>query len=350
MPENPNISITDKNSGMDEKQAQTEESFSSSIKKEISDLRIKRGSDARALLSAFTLGIGSLKLVPEKRCWGVHYVIKSRDAVELAAKLASQHYGLESRLTEVRHDRLNANYHELMLFGDNIDRFMLDTGLMSLDENGEKQFAAEVPVGALKTETQQRMFIRGLFLACGMVSKPVKSYHAEFVIGNEALASAAAKLLSNHGIEPKLTKRKQNFVVYIKEGEKLEDLLAYIGASAAMMEVSNERIFKQANNEANRGVNCIMANAEKVAKTSRRQAEDIALVLETLGYDALPESLRVVAEARMNNYELSLTELADELSLGKSAVNYRLKKLQSLADDIRNGTPVSTDANKRGTK
>ena len=316
---------------------QNKESFSSSVKKELAELRIKRASDARALLSAFTLGIGSLKLVPEKRSWGVHYVIKSKEAVELAAKLASQYYGLECRLSEVRHERLNASYCELMVFGENTDRFMLETGIVSLDPDGERQFSPVIPEAAIKTETQQRMFLRGLFLACGMVSQPEKSYHAEFVVGSRALAEKAAQILASHGIEPKLTKRKQNTVVYIKDGEKLEDLLAYIGASGAMMEVSNERIVKQANNEANRSVNCITANIEKVTKTAQRQAEDIRLVLDTLGVDALPDSLRVVAEERMNNFELSLAELADELSIGKSAVNYRLKKLSELADEIRSG-------------
>lgn len=316
---------------------QNKESFSSSVKKELAELRIKRATDARALLSAFTLGIGSLKLVPEKRSWGVHYVIKSKEAVELAAKLASQYYGLECRLSEVRHERLNASYCELMVFGENTDRFMLETGIVSLDPDGERQFSPVIPEAAIKTETQQRMFLRGLFLACGMVSQPEKSYHAEFVVGSRALAEKAAQILASHGIEPKLTKRKQNTVVYIKDGEKLEDLLAYIGASGAMMEVSNERIVKQANNEANRSVNCITANIEKVTKTAQRQAEDIRLVLDTLGVDALPDSLRVVAEERMNNFELSLAELADELSLGKSAVNYRLKKLSELADEIRSG-------------
>lgn len=316
---------------------QNKESFSSSVKKELAELRIKRASDARALLSAFTLGIGSLKLVPEKRSWGVHYVIKSKEAVELAAKLASQYYGLECRLSEVRHERLNASYCELMVFGENTDRFMLETGIVSLNPDGERQFSPVIPEAAIKTETQQRMFLRGLFLACGMVSQPEKSYHAEFVVGSRALAEKAAQILASHGIEPKLTKRKQNTVVYIKDGEKLEDLLAYIGASGAMMEVSNERIVKQANNEANRSVNCITANIEKVTKTAQRQAEDIRLVLDTLGVDALPDSLRVVAEERMNNFELSLAELADELSLGKSAVNYRLKKLSELADGIRSG-------------
>ncbi|MBR6006122.1 MAG: DNA-binding protein WhiA [Clostridia bacterium] len=313
-------------------------SFSTEVKKELAELRIKRASDARALLSAFTLGIGSLKLVPERRSWGVHYVIKSKEAVELAAKLASQYYGLECRLTEVKHERLNASYCELMIFGEDIDRFLLETGIMSLDEDGEKQFVPVIPKAVLKTETQQKLFVRGLFLACGMVAQPEKSYHAEFVTGNEELASTVMKLLSAHGIATKRTRRKQSIVVYIKDGETLEDLLAFIGASSAMMEVINERIVKQANNEANRSVNCISANLERLTQTAQKQAEDIRLVIDTIGFDALPENLRPVADARLNNFELSLTELADELAIGRSAVNYRLKKLSAIAEEIRNGS------------
>ncbi len=313
------------------------ESFSSQIKSELAGLRIKRASDARALLSAFTLGIGSLKYVPEARSWGVHYVLKSKEAVELAAKLVTQHWDLTAKLSEVMHERLHARCCELMVYGEDTEKYMLDTGIMSLDAEGEPQFVPTVPVGAVKTETQMKLFMRGLFLACGMVSRPQKSYHAEFVTANEAVIPAAVKILSEHGIEPKLTKRKNNTVIYIKEGDKLEDLLAYIGASSAMMEVSNERILKQAKNEANRSVNCISANLERVAQTARHQAEDIRLVLDTIGIESLPDGLRDVAVERLNNYELSLAELADELGIGKSAVNYRLKKLSQMADDIRSG-------------
>ncbi|MBR0134660.1 MAG: DNA-binding protein WhiA [Clostridia bacterium] len=313
------------------------ESFTSLIKSELALARIKRRTDALALVSAFTLGIGSLKYVPDAGCWGVHCVIKSRPALEHIAKLVSQHYDLTCRLSEVYHERLNTSYCELLIFGPDIDAFMLDTGIVSRDSEGEKQFVPAVNEAALKTETQKKLFVRGLFLACGMVSEPKKAYHAEFVSSNESVLRAAGRILSYQGIEPKLSKRKNSKVLYIKDGEKLEDLLAFIGASSAMMQVSNERIVKQAKNEANRGVNCINANLERATKAAQKQAEDIRLVLDTVGVDNLPESLRIVAEERMNNFELSLSELADELSLGKSAVNYRLKKLQEMAEDIRNG-------------
>ncbi len=314
------------------------ESFTSSIKTELSLLRVKRRSDALALLSAFTLGIGNLKYVPDKRCWGLHYVLKSRDAIELAVKLINQYCKLECRLAEVSHQRLKARYCELIVFGEGLDAFMLETGFTTLDKEGERQFSPCVPSDVIRTENQKKMFMRGLFLACGMVSHPRKSYHAEFVLTNPSIAEQVVMILASSGIEPKYTSRKNNFVVYIKDGDKLEDLLAFIGASAAMMEVSNERIVKQANNEANRSVNCINANIERATASSLRQAEDIRLVIETIGYDNLPDDLRVVAEERMNNFELSLSELADELGIGRSAVNYRLKKLSRLADEIRSGS------------
>lgn len=311
------------------------DSFSSKVKTELSGLKIKRFEDARALLCAFTLGIGTLKFVPGKKSWGVHYSIKSRDAIELCAKLCAQYYALEFAVSEVKHERLNANNCELIVYGGGIDEFMCSVGMMSLDENGEKLFSPSVPLDAVRTDTQKRAFIRGLFLACGTVSDPEKAYHLEFVINNEALAEKAFEILYSYDIPPNRSKRRSSAVMYVKEGEKLEDLLAFIGASEGMMRVSQERIIKQAKNRANRYVNCTEANANRSADAARKQLENIELLLKTLGAEALGEELKVVALSRMNNPELSLSELADELEMGRSAVNYRLKKLERIAEEIR---------------
>lgn len=316
-------------------------SFSSDTKLEIAEQRIRRQSDARALLSAFTLSIGSLKLIASLRQWGVHFVSESEPAVTLAAKLAAQYYGVEFSITQVRHERLNALYNELLIYGDKLDSFMLETGFMRLDECGEKTYLPSVPEDAVITETQKKAFIRGLFLSCGTVTEPQKAYHAEFVLKSPELADYAAGLLADFSIPSKRTQRKSSELVYIKDGEQLENLLALMGASSAMMTVTETRIYKQAANEANRGVNCINANLEKASQAALRQVEDIQLIIDSIGYDGIPQQLRTVAEARMNNYDMSLSELAEELCIGKSAVNYRLNKLSEMAEDIRtsgNGT------------
>ena len=318
-----------------------EGSFSSSIKSELAGLKVRRYSDALSLLSAFTLAIGSLRFVKQSASWGVHYSLKSKEAIDLASKLISNHFGLECRISEVKHERLNAQYYELLAFGEGTNEFMLKTGLMTHDSNGERSFLSAVPQDVLKTETQSKMFVRGLFLACGMATQPEKAYHLEFVLSNEDLAKTLNEILSAHGIEPKRSKRKSSTVIYIKEGEKLEDLLAYIGASEAMMRVSNERIVKQAINKANRDVNCINANIVRSMDAAQKQIEDIELVLKTLAKNELSNELRAVAEKRAQNLEMTLSDLADELGIGRSAVNYRLKKLSNLAKRIRNGEEIN---------
>ena len=182
-------------------------SFSAGVKKEISEQKIKRKADAHALLSAFTLSIGALKLMPAKRCWGVHYVLESEAALSLVSKLAAQYFGLESQLNRVKHERLNAEYCELLLHGNGIDDFLTATGLVSFDAEGEKSYEPHVPKSVIETETQRRAFIRGLFLACGSVSEPKKAYHCELVFKNAELAMFSKRMISDFGIRIKCTER-----------------------------------------------------------------------------------------------------------------------------------------------
>lgn len=312
-------------------------SFALDIKKELTHLRIKRRSDATALLSGFTLSIGALKLLTPSRQWGVHFVSESEPALALIAKLAEQHYSLEHRHSIVRHERLNAMYNELLIYGAELDGFMMDTGLISEDVDGGKSYIPRIPSQSINTETEKRSFVRGVFLACGTVTEPSKAYHAELVCKNPMLADFVIRILDQFEVSAKRTKRKQAELVYIKDSEQLINLLALIGASEAVMQISEVRIIKQAKNEANRSVNCISANLDKTAQAARKQRDDIQLILKTKGFDYLPDSLKAIAEFRINNLEMSLSEIADELGIGKSAVNYRFRKLSDIAEAIRCG-------------
>lgn len=313
-------------------------SFSTDIKQEIMSQRMKRKGDAVAMLTAFALSTGTLKFVPKTKSWGIHFVSENESTVLYIAKIASQYFDLEFDLSVVEHERLNAVYKELLLYGGGLDDFLLATGFMYEDECGERNLGPVIPKENIETETQKRAFIRGAFLSCGTAVEPNKAYHVEFVLKNSVVADCLDELIRFFGFMPRRTKRKQNEIIYIKDGEQLENFLALIGASSAMMYLANIRIEKQALNEANRSVNCITANLERASKSALKQAEDIRLLISEIGFDALPEQLKPVAEARINNYEMALSDLADELGMGKSAVNYRLKKLKEMADDVRNGT------------
>lgn len=310
-------------------------SFSSEVKREIIENRIKRADDAMALLSAFTLGNGSIVFSAKTRSWGMRFVSENETTILLISKLVEKYYGIECEVSRVEHERLSAVYHELHMYGEKLEGYMLDTGFLSLDVMGSPCFSIKVPCERFTTETQKKAFLRGLFLACGTVAEPKTSYRAEFVVKYKDVVDFAVSVLKEFDIKHSIAKRRNSEVLYIKDGDSLENLLALLGASASMMEVSEIRIVKQANNEANRGVNCITANISRSARTSLRQVESIEVIREMMGLDKLPQSLRIVAEARLNNHDFTLSELSEELQMGKSAVNYRLSKLIEIAAELK---------------
>lgn len=310
-------------------------SFSSEVKREIVENRIKRADNVMALLSAFTLGNGSIVFSAKTRSWGMRFVSESEAAILLISKLAERYYGVECEVSRVEHERLSAVYHELHIYGERLEQYMLDTGFPSPDAIGSPCFSIKVPCERITTETQKKAFLRGLFLACGTVARPNVSYRAEFVVKHKEVVDFAVSVLKEFNIKCNTTKRRNSEVIYIMDGDSLENLLALLGASSAMMEVSEIRIVKQANNEANRGVNCITANISRSARTSLKQVESIEIINKTIGLDKLPQPLRIVAEARLNNHDFTLSELSEELQMGKSAVNYRLNKLSEIAMELK---------------
>ena len=179
--------------------------------------------------------------------------------------------------------------------------------------------------------------LRGAFLAGGSVSDPEKLYHLEIYCKKYELARYFSSLMSEFGLNPKITERTDYCVTYVKDSERIVDFLNLTGAHRALLSLENTRIIKDMRNSVNRAVNCETANLEKTVNASLRQITSIIYIKATIGFDALPENLREIAELREANREISLKELGQLLSppLGKSGVNHRLRKLDMLAADIR---------------
>ena len=189
----------------------------------------------------------------------------------------------------------------------------------------------------LKNSCCRRAFLRGVFLGVGSVSDPDKSYHMEFLCDNEAQALAFQDVIKDFGVTAKIITRKKYFVVYIKEGSSIVELLNVMEAHVSLMNFENSRIVKEVRNSVNRQVNCETANIKKTADAASRQMEDIYLLRDTYGLNNLPLKLREVAEVRLEYPEATLQELGELLStpVGKSGVNHRLRKLSELADKVR---------------
>ena len=183
----------------------------------------------------------------------------------------------------------------------------------------------------------KRAFVRGAFIASGSISTPEKFYHFEIVCNSYDKAVQLCELIATFQIEAKIVERKKHFVVYIKDGSGIVDILNVMEAHVALMNLENVRILKEMRNSVNRKVNCETANLNKTVAVAVKQIEDISYIRDTVGLSYLPDALRQLAEIRLENPDVSLKELGTLLDtpVGKSGVNHRLRKISEIAENLR---------------
>ncbi len=183
----------------------------------------------------------------------------------------------------------------------------------------------------------KRAFLRGVFQAAGSMSDPNKSYHFEIVCALPEAARQIQSVMCSFGLDAKVVPRKKSFVVYLKEGSQIVDILNVMEAHVSLMELENVRILKEMRNSVNRKVNCETANINKTVSAAVKQVEDITYLRDTIGFENLPENLVETAFARLENPEAALKELGQAMTppVGKSGINHRLRKLSEMADKVR---------------
>ena len=191
----------------------------------------------------------------------------------------------------------------------------------------------------------KRAFIKGAFLVSGSISDPEKSYHYEIVCSAKGKAEQLQKIMNSFEIDAKVILRKRSYVVYVKEGAQISDLLNIMEAHIALMKFENIRILKDMRNAVNRKVNCETANINKTVSAAVKQVEDIHYIRDTIGLENLSEALYDVALTRLSYPEATLKELGDLLTppVGKSGVNHRLRKLGEIAGKLRQNKEVHYD-------
>jgi hypothetical protein len=183
----------------------------------------------------------------------------------------------------------------------------------------------------------KKAFLRGAFLVGGSISDPAKSYHFEIVCTSREQAEQLRNILIDFETDAKIVERKGHFVVYLKEGSQIVDILGSMGAFVSLMNLENVRILKEMRNTVNRKVNCETANISKTVNAAVKQVEDIERIRDTIGFDTLPPTLREIAQVRLEYPEAPLKELGTYLDppVGKSGVNHRLRRLSEIADRLK---------------
>ena len=150
----------------------------------------------------------------------------------------------------------------------------------------------------------RRAFIRGAFLAAGSISDPEKSYHFEITCATEEKARQLRGIIGTFGLDAKIVVRKKYFVVYMKEGCQIVDMLNVMEAPVALMDLENIRILKEMRGQVNRQVNCETANIHKTVSAAVKQLRDIEYIRDTTGLATLPERLEEIARARLEKPEI----------------------------------------------
>lgn len=186
----------------------------------------------------------------------------------------------------------------------------------------------------IEDECCMSAFLRGVFLAGGFVSNPIKKYHLEIITPHVALSRQLDSLLCEMDIPPKTTNRAGHRVLYFKDSELVEDFLTLCGAPVCAMTIMEAKVEKEVRNNINRKVNCEAANMGKTVDTGIAQCEAFMRLKSSHVWDELSEPLKQAALLRLEYPEDTLAELAERAGVGKSGMNHRLRKLVGLTQQL----------------
>lgn len=313
-------------------------SFSSMTKNELSRLPIEDRACAVAELAAIIKMNGAVQLNSKK---GISLRFETENAA-IARRIFSLLKTLYDTNVEVmvrRNRQLKKNNSYLIMVNSTkgTKKILQDVGILTNKKGTSFLFDYKTPKELIEDMSNKRAYIRGAFLGGGSISNPEKAYHLEFVTSSEEHAEELSQIINSFGLDSKIVARKGNYVVYLKEGQQIVDILNIMGAHQALLKFEDIRVFKDVRNNINRLVNCETANLGKTIEASIRQVENIEYIDKKIGIDKLPKNLQEIAKLRLQNREASLKELGTMLNppVGKSGVNHRLRKIDEIAEELR---------------
>lgn len=306
--------------------------FASEVKKECTLLEVHR-EHAKAELTALIRMNGALSIYQQ------NFVLNIQSENAAIARriysLLKDHYQVEGELIVRRKMKLKKNNVYIVRTRVQVREILEDLNILDMLGIGlDTKVSDEIK----RNDQKVRSYLRGAFLAGGSVNNPEASnYHLEIYSSYEDHNNDICQMMNEFDLNAKTITRRNGFITYLKEAEKIADFLAIIGASSAVLRFEDVRIVRDMRNSVNRLVNMENANMNKTIDASQRQLEAIRLIDEHQGLSTLPDKLRTMAEFRLENPDMSLKELGEMVPGGpisKSGVNHRLRKIVQIAEDL----------------
>ena len=307
-------------------------SFSATVKDELCRLELGKNCCMLSELAALYRTSGSLTFHGGGRVQGA-YRGENTALARRIFRLLTARMAITPRLHYVQHARLGGRRTCVLTIGDeDSQRLMLALHLIDKDENGVVSYRRTIVRHHLTRQCCRRAYLRAAFLGAGTMTSPDKDYHFEITASEPGLVRELTRVLEKAELPVHTFQRKGQTVLYLKGAQQISDCLALMGASGSVFALEDVRIRKQARGAANRAINCDEHNSEKMLNAAQQQVSAIRWYTIAHGLRELPPALQEIARLRLENVDLSLTELGAQLDppLSKSAVNHRMRRLMLL--------------------
>ena len=303
--------------------------FSQSVKNEIARETDFSSERKRALLSAYLRINGAISFGNKKTNLRLK-TDNSKVAKYIYVSLKNLYPDFDIKLDFIKRNNKKTVY-EINI--QNVDNLLEDLGV--------DYFEGKIPKDIAYNDETIAGYIAGTFLASGSVNSPkTTNYHLEVSVNGENYARWLQKLFGKYkklDIEPKIIKRRDKYVLYIKKSEQISNFLVVVGAPITCMEFEDERVERDYYSSANRVANFDEANMTRASLNGRRQAKEIKFIDDVLGIHNLHNPKKeLLCYLRMENKEASMIELAEMLSeelgtnITKSNVNHMFRSLHDL--------------------
>ncbi len=317
--------------------------FGESVKEEIFSKPIKEDHCKRAFLAGLVRGNGVL--FESGGGYGLSFKLAGEERAMRGAELVKEVFGFDVREISVAEDRLNRrDLFEISLTGQEAETVLKGLGILKDTEDGGSEvvgFFGEIT----EKECCFRAFLRGLFVSAGSCTVPsgtesVKTgYHLELCFSHAATAELTAKELFRRGMKSNITRRKDYYVLYIKSAEEIKDFIAFLPAPVSVLKFTDIMIEREIVNVTNRRKNCDLGNVNRQIEAQEKVIRAIEKIENAYGTEYLKPELKETANARKEYADDTLSELAARLSITKSCLNHRLRKIVEIADKAEKQNP-----------
>ena len=312
--------------------------FTDKIKSEILSKNVKESHCRKAFIAGLIRGSGVL--YEKDGELGLEFKVADEESAMMVTTAFRTLFSYEIREVSVSEDKLNKkDKFYLSISGDRAVEILKDLEVL-IEKDGDIAVNLKFYGNLTKKECCLRAFIRGLFVAAGSCTLPTENdnsstgYHLEINFSHYSPALETSEKLAEFGVLTKIVKRREGYIVYIKSAEEIKDFIAFLPAPVSVLKLTDLMINREFSNNVNRQKNCDLGNVNKQVEAAAKQINAIKKIQGVIGLDALKSDLLETAEARLDNPEETLSELAERLSISKSCLNHRLRKLVCIADQL----------------